>query len=494
MYYIDCNMSTIIAKTKYEVVIGLEVHAQLKTKTKIFCGCPVNFGADPNTNVCPVCLGMPGVLPVLNKQVVAFAIKTGLALGCEITKHCKFDRKQYFYPDLPKNYQISQYDQPICKNGFLEVNGKTIGIERIHMEEDAGKLVHAGSDRLHGSDYSLVDYNRTGTPLIEIVSKPDIRSIEEARDYAQILRNILRYLDVCDGNLEEGSMRCDVNVSLMPAGSKTLGTRCEIKNVNSFRSLVRAIEVEIERQSEILDSGGKIIQETRLFEENSGKTISMRSKEEAHDYRYFPEPDLVPLEIPQSWINEIKETIPELPHQKKLRYPKDYGLSLDDTKVLIDDRNMAEYYEAVIRLGANPKKAANWLMSPVTAYLKEHKTDIINCCMTPVQMADLLGFIEKGLINDNIAKTEILEELLSTGTNPEEIIKQKGLVQITDEGELKSVVKEILESNPEQLKQLKEGKEKVKGFFVGQIMKKTNGKASPAVVNKLIDEFLKYNR
>jgi len=487
----DINMSTTIAKTKYEVVIGLEVHAQLKTKTKIFCGCPVDFGADPNTNVCPVCLGMPGVLPVLNKQVVAFAIKTGLALGCEITKHCKFDRKQYFYPDLPKNYQISQYDQPICKGGHLEVNGKVIGIERIHMEEDAGKLVHAGSDRLHGSDYSLVDYNRTGTPLIEIVSKPDLRSAEEARDYAQTLRSILRYLEVCDGNLEEGSMRCDVNVSLMPVGSNTYGTRAEIKNVNSFKSLVRAVEVEIERQSEILDAGGKIIQETRLFEENSGKTISMRSKEEAHDYRYFPEPDLVPLEIAQSWINEIKETIPELPHQKKIRYPKDYGLSADDTKVLTDDRNMAEYYEAVVRLGANPKKAANWLIGPVTAYLKENKTDIINSCMTPVQLADLLEFIEKGIINDNIAKTEILEELLGKGTNPEEIIKEKGLAQITDEGALKSIVKEVLDQNPEQLKQLKEGKEKVKGFFVGQIMKKSGGKASPTVVNKLIDELIK---
>ncbi|MBI3589889.1 MAG: Asp-tRNA(Asn)/Glu-tRNA(Gln) amidotransferase subunit GatB [Candidatus Melainabacteria bacterium] len=478
-------------KTEYEVVIGLEVHAQLKTKTKIFCNCPVDFGAEPNTNVCPVCLGMPGVLPVLNKQVVAYAIKTGLALGCEIVKHCKFDRKQYFYPDLPKNYQISQYDQPICSNGFLDVNGKKIGIQRIHMEEDAGKLVHAGSDRLHGSDYSLVDYNRTGTPLLEIVSLPDIRSIEEARDYAQLLRSILRYLDVCDGNLEEGSMRCDVNVSLRPVGSSILGTRSEIKNVNSFKSLVRAIEAEIERQTEILNSGGKVIQETRLFEENSGKTVSMRSKEEAHDYRYFPEPDLVPLEISKEWINEIKETIPELPHNKKIRYPKDYGLNSDDIKVLIEDRNMAEYYEAVIRLGANPKKAANWLIGPVTAYLKEHKTDIINSCMTPVQLADLLVFIEKGIINDNIAKAEILGEILSNGTNAKEIIEQKGLAQITDEGALKQAVKEVLDQNPEQLKQLKEGKEKVRGFFVGQVMKKTDGKASPNIVNKLIDEFLK---
>ena len=481
------------AQTKYEVVIGLEVHAQLKTKTKIFCNCPVDFGANPNTNVCPVCLGMPGVLPVLNKQVVAYAIKTGLALNCEIAKHCKFDRKQYFYPDLPKNYQISQYDQPICTNGYLEVNERKIGIIRIHMEEDAGKLVHAGSDRLHGSDYSLVDFNRTGTPLIEIVSKPDIRSIEEAKDYAQTLRNILRYLDVCDGNLEEASMRCDVNVSLRPVGSSTLGTRAEIKNVNSFKSLARAIEAEIERQSEILDGGGRIIQETRLFEENSGKTVSMRSKEEAHDYRYFPEPDLVPLEISTEWINEIKETIPELPHDKKIRYPKDYSLSLDDTKVLIDDRNMAEYYEATVRLGANPKKAANWLIGPVTAYLKEHKTDIINCQMTPVQLADLLGFIEKGTINENIAKAEILEELLSKGIDAGEIIKQKGLAQITDESSLKAIVKEVLDSNPQQLSELKSGKEKVRGFFVGQIMKKTGGKASPAIVNKLIDELCRDN-
>ena len=484
-------MAIVTPQTKYEVVIGLEVHAQLKTKTKIFCNCPVDFGADPNTNACPVCLGMPGVLPVLNKQVVAYAIKTGLALNCEITKHCKFDRKQYFYPDLPKNYQISQYDQPICKNGYLDVVGKRIGIERIHMEEDAGKLVHAGADRLHGSDYSLVDYNRTGTPLIEIVSKPDIRSIDEARDYAQLLRSILRYLEVCDGNLEEGSMRCDVNISLRPVGSSTYGTRTETKNVNSFRSLVRAIETEIERQTEVLNSGGRIIQETRLFDESSGKTISMRSKEEAHDYRYFPEPDLVPLEISQNWINEIKESIPELPHIKKERYPKDYGLSSDDTKVLIEDRNLAEYYEAVIRLGANPKKAANWLIGPVTAYMKEHKTDIISCFMTPVQLADLLALIEKGIINENIAKAEVLEELLSQGTNPDEIVKQKGLAQITDEGPIKAIVKEVMEQNPEQLKQLREGKDKVKGFFVGQVMKKSSGKASPAVVNKLIDEYLK---
>ena len=478
-------------KTQYEVIIGLEVHAQLKTKTKIFCSCPVDFGADPNTNVCPVCLGMPGVLPVINKQVVAYAIKTGLALNCKMAKHCKFDRKQYFYPDLPKNYQISQYDEPICLEGYLEIDGRKIGIERVHMEEDAGKLVHAGSDRLHGSDYSLVDYNRTGTPLLEIVSKPDIRSLEEAKDYAQMLRNILRYIDVCDGNLEEGSMRCDVNVSLRPVGSTTLGTRAEIKNVNSFKSLTRAIEAEIERQTEILNSGGKIIQETRLFEENSGKTVSMRSKEEAHDYRYFPEPDLSPLEISHNWIKEIKETIPELPYEKKIRYPREYGLSADDTKVLIEDRNMAEFYEAVVRLGGNPKKTANWLIGPVTAYIKEHKTDIVNCHMTPKQLSDLLGFIEKGIINDNIAKAEILEELLTTGTDSEEIIKQKGLSQITDESALKSVVKEILDQNPEQLKQLKEGKEKVRGFFVGQAMKKTSGKASPGIVNKLLDEFLK---
>lgn len=478
-------------ETKYEVVIGLEVHAQLKTKTKIFCNCPVDFGVEPNTNVCPICLGMPGVLPVLNKQVVMYAIKTGLSLNCQIAKRCKFDRKQYFYPDLPKNYQISQYDEPICKNGFLNVDGKKIGIERIHMEEDAGKLVHAGSDRLHGSEYSLVDYNRTGTPLLEIVSKPDIRSPEEAKEYAQTLRNILRYIDVCDGNLEEGSMRCDVNISLRPYGTKTLGTKCEIKNVNSFKSLVRAINAEIERQTEMLEKGGKIIQETRLFEENTGKTISMRSKEEAHDYRYFPEPDLVPLEVDDEWIKEIKETIPELPHEKKLRYPKEYGLNEEDTKVLIEDRNISEFYEAAVRMGANPKKAANWLIGPVTAYLKEHKTDIISSLMTPKQLAELVSLIEQGVINEGIAKAEILEELLSKGTDPYEIIEQKGLAQITDESALKELVKQVLENNPEQLKQLKEGKEKVRGFFVGQIMKKTQGKANPQIVNKLIDEFIK---
>ncbi len=478
-------------QTKYELVIGLEVHAQLKTKTKIFCSCPIDFGSEPNTNVCPVCLGMPGVLPVLNKQVVAFAIKAGLALNCEITRHCKFDRKQYFYPDSPKNYQISQYDQPICKNGYLIVNDKKINIQRIHMEEDAGKLVHAGADRLHGSDYSLVDYNRTGTPLIEIVTDPDIRSAEEARDYAMLLRNILRYLDVCDGNLEEGSMRCDINISLRPEGSSTYGTRTEIKNVNSFRSITRAVESEIERQTEILNSGGRVIQETRLFEEASGTTFSMRSKEEAHDYRYFPEPDLVPLEISNKWIDEIKETIPELPNDKKIRYPKDYGLNIDDIKVLTEDRNMAEFYEAVVRLGGHPKKASNWLIGPITAFLKEHKTDIMNCCMTPKQLADLLILIEKGVVNENSAKTEIIADLLINGTDAEEIIKEKNLAQVSDEGAIRQIVKEILDANPSQVAELKSGKDKVKGFFVGQTMKKMGGKANPGIINKLIDEMIR---
>lgn len=484
-------MSAQATKVEYEVVIGLEVHAQLKTKTKIFCSCSTDFGAEPNTNVCPICLGMPGVLPVLNKQVVAYAIKTGLALNCEITQKCKFDRKQYFYPDLPKNYQISQYDQPICKNGFLEVNGKKIGIQRIHMEEDAGKLVHSGSDRLHGSDYSLVDFNRTGTPLIEIVTNPDLRSAQEAKDYAQTLRSILRYIDVCDGNLEEGSMRCDINVSLRPKGSDQFGTRCEIKNVNSFKSITRAVEAEVIRQTEILEEGGKIVQETRLFEENSGKTISMRSKEEAHDYRYFPEPDLVPIEISKEWINEVKETIPELPHEKKIRYQEEYGLNEDDIKVLIDDRNMAEFYESVVRIGGNPKKAANWLIGPVTAYLKENKTDILNSCMMPQQMADLLKLIESGIINESIAKAEIINDVLSSGTDPEKIIEEKSLAQISDESEIKKVIQEIINESPKQFEDLKSGKEKIRGFFVGQAMKKTQGKASPQIVNKLLDELIK---
>lgn len=476
---------------EYEVVIGIEVHAQLKTKTKIFCSCPNDFGKEPNTNICPVCTGMPGVLPVLNKQVVAFAIKTGLALNCDISHYCKFDRKQYFYPDLPKNYQISQYDKPICLNGYLIVNDKKIRLERIHMEEDAGKLVHAGSDRLHGSDYSLVDYNRTGTPLLEIVSKPDIRSAEEAKAYTQTLRSILRYLDVCDGNLEEGSMRCDINISLRPKGREEFGTRCEVKNVNSFRSVTRAIEAEIKRQTELLNRGERVVQETRLFEENSGKTISMRSKEEAHDYRYFPEPDLVPLEISQDWINEIKETIPELPHDKQVRYPKDYGLSDDDVNVLIEDKNLAEFYEAVVRMGANPKKASNWLIGSIMAYMNENKTDIMNCLMTPKQLFDLLSLMEKGVISEGVAKKEIITEILSKGIDPEEIIKEKGLLQISDEGEIKKIIQQIFDKNPDQLKELKEGKEKIRGFFVGQAMKLSQGKASPQLVNKILDELIK---
>ena len=369
-------------RDKYEVVIGLEVHAQLKTKSKIFAPDSTEFGAEPNTHTSPITLGMPGVLPVLNKEVVNMGILCGLALHCEIPRYCKFDRKQYFYPDLPKGYQISQYDKPICVNGYLDINGKRIGITRAHLEEDAGKLVHAGANGIAGSCYSLVDLNRAGTPLLEIVSEPDMRSSDEARAYMEELRTVLRYINVCDGNLEEGSMRCDANISVMEKGAKEFGTRAEIKNVNSFRALQRAIEYEIDRQIDIVEDGGEVVQETRLWDDNEGVTKSMRGKEDAHDYRYFPEPDLMPLEISQSWVDEIKAKMPELPQAKRDRYVE-LGLTPYDANVIVEQMETALFFDEVIKLGTNVKMASNFLMGEVTAYLKENKLTINETKLTP---------------------------------------------------------------------------------------------------------------
>jgi aspartyl-tRNA(Asn)/glutamyl-tRNA(Gln) amidotransferase subunit B len=476
-------------RDKYEVVIGLEVHAQLKTKSKIFAPDKNEFGQEPNSLTSPITLGMPGVLPVLNKEVVNMGILTGLALNCEIPARCKFDRKQYFYPDLPKGYQISQYDEPICVNGYLDIKGKRIGITRAHLEEDAGKLVHAGADGLAGSSYSLVDLNRAGTPLLEIVSEPDMRSSEEARNYMEELRNIVRYIGVCDGNLEEGSMRCDANISIMPKGSKEFGTRAEIKNVNSFSALQRAIEYEIDRQIDIVEEGGQVVQETRLWDDNSRETRSMRGKEDAHDYRYFPEPDLMPLEISREWVQKIKDTMPELPAQKRERY-QSIGLSEYDASVVVEQMGLALFFDKVLELGANPKTAINFIMGEIAAYLKEDHIEITDTKLTPENLAELISLIEKGTISNNIGK-QIIIEMLKDGTKASVIVEKKGLSQITDESAIKELVQKVVEAHPNEVEAYKNGKTNLLGFFVGQVMKETKGRANPKTVNQFLNEFLK---
>jgi len=474
---------------KYETVIGLEVHAQLKTKTKIFCRCPTEFGAAPNDQVCQICLGMPGVLPVLNKKAVEHAIKAGLALNCEISETTKFDRKNYFYPDLPKGYQISQYDAPVCMSGHLMIDGKKIRIHRAHLEEDAGKLVHAGAAGLHGSDYSLVDFNRSGVPLLEIVSEPDITSPEEAKNYLTELRNILRYIDVCDGNLEEGSFRCDANVSLRPVGQKELGTKAEIKNVNSFRAVQKAIQSEIERQSKILDDGGRVVQESRLWNEADGKTHSMRSKEEAHDYRYFPDPDLVPLSIESAWIAEIRATLPELPEEKRQRYVNSHGLSLDDAAVLAESKDLADFFDETLKLGANAKLAANLLIGPTTAYTNDNKIEFTETKLTAKNLADLIAAIDSGKLGSTNAK-KLLLDLLATEGDVNKVIEEKGLAQLSNEDELRKMVEDVLAKSQAQVEQYRSGKTKIRQFFFGEVMKISKGKANPEVTNKILDELL----
>ena len=475
-------------RDKYEVVIGLEVHAQLKTKSKIFAPDSTEFGNEQNSQISPITLGMPGVLPVLNKEVVNMGILTGLALNCEIPSRCKFDRKQYFYPDLPKGYQISQYDEPICINGHLDINGKRIGITRAHLEEDAGKLVHVGADGLAGSSYSLVDLNRAGTPLLEIVSEPDMRSSEEAKNYMEELRDIVRYIGVCDGNLEEGSMRCDANISIMPKGSTKFGTRAEIKNVNSFSALQRAIEYEIDRQIEIVEEGGEVVQETRLWDDNSRETRSMRGKEDAHDYRYFPEPDLMPLEISREWVQRIKDSMPELPAQKRARY-QGLGLSEYDANVIVEQMGLALFFDKVLELGATPKIAVNFIMGEISAYLKEDHIEITDTKLTPENLAELISLIEKGTISNNIGK-QIIIEMMKDGTKASVIVEKKGLSQITDEGAIKAIVQKVVDANPNQVEAYKNGKTNLLGFFVGQVMKETKGRANPKTVNELLKEII----
>ena len=473
---------------EYEAVIGLEVHAQLLTNTKIFCNCSTKFGAAPNSHTCPICLGMPGVLPVMNRKVVEYTMKMALATHCRINTENSFARKNYFYPDLPKGYQISQYAYPLAEDGYVDVetNGenKRIGITRIHMEEDAGKLVHD-----ENSPSSYVDLNRAGVPLIEIVSEPDMRSTEEAAAYLRRLHEILVYLEICDGNMEEGSFRCDANISLRPKGEDKLGTRAELKNMNSFRNVQRALEYEMKRQQYILEGGGEVVQETRLWDDSQSVTHSMRGKEEAHDYRYFPDPDLIPIVISGEWIEKVRETLPELPLEKRERFVREYNIPPYDAGVLTASRNLADYYEETVKLSGKPKIVSNWIMGDVLGHLNEEKREIINCSVSPSALAEMINLIEDGTISGKIAK-EVFEDMYKTGRPPKEIIEEKGLVQITDEDTLQKTIEEVLEASPSQVEQYKGGKDKLFGYFVGQVMKATKGKANPKLVNELLKKML----
>ncbi len=474
-----------VSYMEFDAVIGLEVHVQLNTQSKIFCSCSTQFGSQANTQVCPVCLGLPGVLPVLNKEVLKKAIQAGLALNCKIASYSKFDRKNYFYPDLPKAYQISQYDKPICSDGYIEIATKEgikkIGITRLHMEEDAGKNIHSEDS---DNKVSYVDFNRTGVPLVEIVSEPDINTPDEAYQYLQNLRSILKYIEVSDCNMEEGSLRCDVNVSLKPKGSKQFGQKVEIKNLNSFKSVKLALEYEIERQKKMLSQDERIVQETRLWDADRNITFSMRSKEEAHDYRYFPEPDLPPIEISGEFIEQLKKELPELPHEKRVRFMQQYGLPEYDAQVLTATRQLAAYYEAVVADGAHPKKASNWIMSEVLAKIDDPET-IDSFIVRPHQLAELLKRIDDTTISGKIAKT-VFEEMLETGKNPDTIINEKGLRQVTDTGAIESIIDQVIKSNPKSVEDYKNGKDKALKFLIGQVMKESKGKANPQMVNDIL--------
>ncbi|GIO34193.1 MULTISPECIES: Asp-tRNA(Asn)/Glu-tRNA(Gln) amidotransferase subunit GatB [Paenibacillus] len=475
--------------SKYETVIGLEVHVELKTESKIFCGCSTEFGAPPNTHTCPICLGHPGVLPVLNKQAVEYAVKAAMALNCEIADVSKFDRKNYFYPDSPKAYQISQYDQPVGQNGWIdiEVDGKTkrIGITRLHLEEDAGKLTH-----IDGGYASLVDFNRVGTPLVEIVSEPEISSPEEARAYLEKLRAIMQYCEVSDVKMEEGSMRCDANISIRPYGQKEFGTRAELKNMNSFRGVQRGLEYEEYRQAEILDEGGTVVQETRRWDEAQGKTFTMRGKEEAHDYRYFPDPDLVKVYIDEEWKNRIRESIPELPDARKARYTNEYGLPSYDAEVITSSKPIADLFEDSLKYTKDAKSVSNWIMGELLGYLNANNLEFSEVKMTGQGLGEMIGLIDKGTISTKIAKT-VFKEMLESGKLPQQIVEEKGLVQISDEGAIKSIVEQVVAANPQSVEDYRAGKQKAIGFLVGQVMKESRGKANPAIVNKLLEEVLK---
>ena len=478
-----------MSREDYEVVIGLEVHAELSTKTKIFCSCPTAFGAAPNTHTCPICMAMPGTLPVLNEKVVEYAVKAGLATNCEISRNSKNDRKNYFYPDLPKAYQISQFDKPLCEHGYVEIDTKEgkkkIRITRIHIEEDAGKLNH---DEFGGG--SLVDLNRAGVPLIETVSEPDIRSAEEAESYLRKLKSIFEYIEVSDCKMQEGSLRADVNVSVKKKTDTKLGTRTEMKNMNSFRSIVRAIEYEVDRQIDILEDGGTITQETLRWDDVSGKTFPMRDKEDAQDYRYFPDPDLVAIKLSEEYIQNIKDNLPELPESRKQRYLEEYNLSEKDAKLLTSSKYLSDLFEGAVKVCNNPKAVNNWIISDISRILNETETEPISIPFDSNQLGKLVILIDKGTISSSIGK-KVLVELFENPRDPEDIIKEKGWIQISDEGAIKEVVMKILEANPQSIADYKAGKDKALGFLVGQAMKETKGKANPQMLNKMFIEELK---
>ncbi|HEY9838910.1 MAG TPA: Asp-tRNA(Asn)/Glu-tRNA(Gln) amidotransferase subunit GatB [Candidatus Obscuribacterales bacterium] len=482
--------------SQYEAVIGLEVHAELLTESKIFCEAAAHFGAEPNTHVGPVSLGLPGTLPVLNQKVLEMAVLAGLATNCTIARRTKFDRKHYFYPDLPKGYQITQYDQPIAEAGWLDVatgaEPRRVRLNRIHMEEDAGKLVHAGADRMSGSRYSLADYNRAGVPLLEIVSEPDLRSSDEARAYLEELRSILMAIGVCDGKMQEGSLRCDANVSIRPVGSQVLGTRVEIKNINSFKFLQKAVDYEIQRQQIALESGERLVQETRLWDEQRNRTTSMRSKEEAHDYRYFPDPDLVICEVDPAWVQELADALPELPAARRGRY-QDLGLNDADAAQLVAEPAFSTFFEACLVAGAPARDAAKWLLADIAGYLNDKNQELADTRLSPDKLAELLDFVAKGTLSHKMAK-EVLIPLLETEQRAAEVIAARGLQQISDTGAIEGLIGGILDANPGQVEQFLAGKEKVVGFLMGQVMKQTRGQADPGLTTQLLRQALEKRR
>ena len=485
--------TTVRGESKWDIVIGLEVHAQLTTRTKMFCGCPTTFGAPPNTQTCPVCQGMPGTLPVINRRAIEYGVRTALAFECRVNAACRFARKHYYYPDMPKNFQISQYEEPLAEEGRLEIDlpdgvSRTIGIQRLHLEEDVGKLVHEGT--LETAQSSLVDFNRAGVPLMETVSKPEIRSPQEAAAYLRAFRAVLVYLGVCDGNMEEGSLRCDANVSLKPAGAAQLGTKVEIKNMNSFRNVQRALEFEVARQTDALERGERIVQETRLWDADRGYTRSMRSKEFAHDYRYFPEPDLVPLKLDAAWIAGIRAALPELPRARRRRFVADYGVPAYDAALLTQSRALAEYYEAAVREFPQPKLVSNWVMSELLRELPgDDERAIAQAKVTPSRLAGLLRLIDDGTISGKIAKT-VFETMVRTGEDAIAIVRREGLTQVADAGALASMVASAIAGNPRAVEDYRKGKTAASKAIVGHVMKASGGRANPALVSRLVEEEL----
>ncbi len=477
---------------KYETIIGLEVHVQLATESKIFCNCSTEFGAEPNTHTCPVCLGLPGSLPVLNEKALEYAVRAGLALNCDINEYSKFDRKNYFYPDLPKAYQISQYDFPVGENGYIEVETedgiKKLGITRIHLEEDAGKLIHEGN--IDNSTGSLVDYNRTGVPLAEIVSEPDMRSPAQAKEYLTQMKKIMEYLSVSDCNMEEGSLRCDANISLRPVGQKEFGVKTELKNMNSFKAVEKGLEYEVQRQRNKLEAGETIVQETRTWDEDLNKTISMRSKEEAHDYRYFPEPDLVPLNIDRDWVEKIKEKLPELPLDRKQRFIEEYDLPVYNADLLTDTKALADLFEQGVKVYNDSKEVSNWIMGEFLKLINEAEIEISESKISGQLLGEMLQLMDEGTISSKIAKT-VFAEMFETGKKPETIVQEKGLKQISDEDELGQMVNDIIADNPDAVEDIRNGKDKAIGYLVGQVMKETRGKANPQLVNKMFRDKIK---